>query len=173
MGEGVAKNVNIKDLLKQIVLNDEEIYSKVAKVTKVNDNNTIDAQPLDGSPDLFNVRLQAGNTEKGLLIVPAVDSFCVVSFLSESTCFASQFSEIQSIYLNGDSFGGLIKIEELKTQLNIISQRIDIINQAIKTAVVAPGDGGATFKANLISVIDSQIQKEDFTKIENEQVKHG
>lgn len=79
----------------------------------------------------------------------------------------------KTVELNGTDFGGLVKIEELKKELAKMSARIDGIINAVKTAAVAPQDGGATFKANMIAFLETLVNKENFAKIENKKVQHG
>ncbi|MGI5093399.1 hypothetical protein [Treponema socranskii] len=79
----------------------------------------------------------------------------------------------KSVELNGTDFGGLIKIEELKKGLAKMTARIDGIINAVKTAAVAPQDGGATFKTNMILALEMLVNKEDFSQIENKKVLHG
>ncbi len=78
-----------------------------------------------------------------------------------------------NLELNGTDFGGIVKADELKTQLAKMTTRIDGIINAIKTAAVAPQDGGATFKTNMIAVLETLINKEDFSNIKNDKVQHG
>ena len=75
--------------------------------------------------------------------------------------------------MRGDQFGGLIKIEELKTQLDIVTNRIDTVYNAINNAAVVTGDGGAALQTAMKATLASQTQKENYNNIENENVKHG
>lgn len=79
----------------------------------------------------------------------------------------------KTVTLDGDGFGGLCKTPELKKQLDILTGRLDSVINGIKTSPVTPQDGGASFKAGIIASIDSYTQKEDFSQIENNKIKHG
>ncbi len=59
----------------------------------------------------------------------------------------------------------------LKQELTKMSARIDGIIQAITASVVAPMDGGATYKANMTAVV-SALQKENFSKMIDDKIKH-
>lgn len=59
----------------------------------------------------------------------------------------------------------------LKQELTKMSARIDGIIQAITASAVAPMDGGATYKTNMTSVV-SALQKEDFSKMIDDKIKH-
>ena len=82
-------------------------------------------------------------------------------------------SSDETINFDGDNFGGLCKTPELKNQLDILSGRLDSVINGIENATVTPQDGGATFKAGIISYISAYTQKEDFSQIENTKVNHG
>ena len=75
------------------------------------------------------------------------------------------------INLNGKT-NSSVKAEELQRQLNTMKLRIDGIINAIKTSVVAPQDGGATYKLNMSAIV-SLLVSEDFSNIINTKVKHG
>ena len=77
------------------------------------------------------------------------------------------------VTFDGDKFGGLCKTPELKKQLDILSGRLDSVINGIENATVTPEDGGATFKTGIISYIQAYQQKEDFSQIESDKVKHG
>lgn len=59
----------------------------------------------------------------------------------------------------------------LKQELTKMSARIDGIIQAITASAIAPMDGGATYKANMAAVV-SALQKEDFSKMIDDKIKH-
>lgn len=60
---------------------------------------------------------------------------------------------------------------ELKKQLTTMSARIDGIINAIKSSAVAPQDGGATYKSNMSTIV-SALQKEDFSNMIDDKIKH-
>lgn len=70
----------------------------------------------------------------------------------------------------------IVNAEILQKQLNVMSKRIDEIIKAFQTSGVAPMDGGATFKAGLISSTTKLLvpgEKEDFNNIIDDKIKHG
>lgn len=76
------------------------------------------------------------------------------------------------LLLDGDNLGGLTKTRELKNQLDIMSARIDTIISALELSPTAIGDGGASYKAGIVSALTG-IPKESFTNIESNKVYHG
>lgn len=59
----------------------------------------------------------------------------------------------------------------LKQELTKMSTRIDGIIQAITTSAVTSADGGAAYKANMSAIV-SALQKEDFSRIIDDKIKH-
>lgn len=82
----------------------------------------------------------------------------------------------KTITFDGDGYGGLCKTQELKTQLDRLSARVDNIIDALENSKTAAEDGGATYKAGIKTIIDTYSElnpKEDFSQIESDKVKHG
>lgn len=82
----------------------------------------------------------------------------------------------ETIDFDGDSFGGLCKTQELKTQLDRLSARLDNVIDALENSQTAAEDGGATYKAGIKTIIDTYSElnpKEDFSEIESDKVLHG
>jgi hypothetical protein len=166
------READLKQSLKDTVFDGEEIYSMLCSVVSV-EFPTCTVKPLDDEIEIDGIRLIADDKEKGIIPSPAIDSIVIVSFLDDSNGFVSLFSEIDSIGLRGDEFGGLVKVYELIEQLNIMTDRIDTLYNAINNGVTAAQDGGAALLGSLKASIATQTEKEDFSEIENENVTHG
>lgn len=81
-----------------------------------------------------------------------------------------------TVTLDGDKYGGLCKTQELKSQLDILSGRLDSVVDGIKNASITPEDGGASLQTGIITSIEEYELlhgKEDFSQIESDKVKHG
>lgn len=78
-----------------------------------------------------------------------------------------------NIEINGSDFGGLIKIEELKTQLQKNTAILQGLVGTLKTPITEPGNGSpSAFQATLITAIGA-LQAGNFSNIENKKVVHG
>ena len=77
------------------------------------------------------------------------------------------------VELFGKDFGGLIKVDELQDQLAKLTYRVDGIIDALKNSPTVPQDGGSSYKAGIVGMVSSLIQKEDFSKIASDKVFHG
>lgn len=163
---------NIGDLISKLADKKEEVYSIICKVSEVS-GEVAELAPLNGDASLFDVKLLAGTSETPLLITPVVGSTVIATFLSKDTAFISLYSEIESVQIMGDQFGGLVKIEELVKNLGKLTARVDGIIDAIKNGVPIPQDGGVGLQTTIKLALALLVDKEDFTTMENENIKHG
>lgn len=78
-----------------------------------------------------------------------------------------------NIEINGSDYGGLIKIEELKTQLQKNTAILQGLLGTLKTPITETGNGSpSAFQATLITAIGT-LQAGNFSNIENKKVVHG
>ena len=163
---------NIGDLIAKLADKKEEVYSIICKVSEVS-GEVAELAPLNGDASLFDVKLLAGTSATPLLITPVVGSTVIATFLSKDTAFVSLYSEIESVQIMGDQFGGLIKIEELIKNLDKLTARVDGIIDAINNGVPIATDGGVGLQTTIKVALALLVDKEDFTTMENENIKHG
>jgi len=78
-----------------------------------------------------------------------------------------------TVELFGTDAGGVVKAEELKTQLDKLSARVDGIIDALNNSPTAVQDGGAAYKGGITAMLATLADKEDFSNIESEKVLHG
>lgn len=186
----------IKKIVKPMIKN-QSIKARVISVDKTND--VCDVEPLNNGAKYLGVKLKAisDTTESKVIAYPKVDSDVIISIIdnNDNDTFVSQISEVESylienkecsvlikqdgsvninsenIIINNGSLGGLIKVNELKTQIEKNTQAINAIQEAFKTWVVASGDGGAVLKA--ASSTFTFLPLANLNSIENQKVKHG
>ena len=116
-------NQKIKEALPR-----QAIFAEV--ISYESDTNTITVQPTTDSDVIENVSLDSqGDKTKGFFAVPKVGSDVVVDFI-DNLPFVRMYSEVETIMLKSDTFGGLVKIDDLKTQS-------DTQHNAIKAAIIA------------------------------------
>ncbi len=130
-----------------------------------------------------DIRLNAvidDDNDKHSFIVPVVDSWVVVSFVSgsDTDAFLSAFSEIDKVIIeaneivfNKGELKGLPKIESLKEKLNNIENDINSLKQAFTSWIPVPNDGGAALKSGIASWAAQQLTQTQLTDIENEKIK--
>lgn len=142
----------------------------ICKVKSVDEANfTCECEPIDGSADFFGVLLNA-DKKKGFVLVPKVGSFVVVTQMSETTSCVVMVSDVSQVYIAGDENGGLVKIDNLKTQYDTM---ISAFKAAIGAGFSALSglDGGASLAA--FNSAASSVQNLNKTTLENTKVKHG
>lgn len=164
----------IKDALKNITKSDNEPFCVVATVDEVDlVNKTCLCLPIDESKaDLMNVRLMSDN-KTGFLIIPKVGSIVVVSFISNELTYVSMFYEVDKILLNGDNYGGLVKVQELTNKINALENLTNNILSALKGTTIPLAPTGTYPFAPLYAAFNLIAPITTKTELENSTVKHG
>jgi len=153
----------------------------VAEVTKVDEDEfTIDAKPLDGTPELFDIRLKSGidSSNEGLIVVPEKGSHVLVTLINNdpNKAFVSGTNKVASIQLRGDEFGGLVKVKELADVVKEIKDDLNSLKQVFTTWVPVastPGDGGASLKAAAATWYAQLLAPTSESQLKNDNVTHG
>lgn len=103
----------------------DEVFSIRATVASLDlVNLTCDCEPLNEGADILNVKLIADKTS-GFVVIPTIGSIVYVSFLSPDDGYISMFSHIDMIKLNGNNYGGLVKVDDLVTKLNNLENLVN------------------------------------------------
>ncbi len=149
----------------------------------------------EGSPDLLDVRLNAvvKSLNSQILIIPKQNSdvLCAVIDGLRTETFVVAVSEIDSfevwfdnaktkgfkITADGAVFdeggnGGMTITPELKTQLDIMSARIDAIIDVLGQVPSGAVHPNTTAWETIYNPVFNALPVEDFSNIENERVKH-
>lgn len=154
-------------------------YSFIAQVVEVNEA-TCKVVRLGDNLFINNVRLnELSDSKTGLVVSPKLDSCVVVAAIDDFNYYVSLFSEIDAvdihcdkITINGGDNGGLVNIKELKKQLDKVTKRIDVIINALENSSTTAQDGGEAYKAGISATLSTIAEKEDFSNIEDEKIKH-
>ena len=159
----MSVNEDIRKAIQNLADKNDEVYSIVCKVSDVNVITKLcSCTPIDGGAVITNVRLMADN-KTGILITPKNNSIVIVTMINKYTGYVSMFSEVDEIQLNGDINGGLIKVTELTTKLNLLVTELQAQLTLIAAGIAA---GGGTYTPATLSTFDKTI----YEKIT---VKHG
>jgi hypothetical protein len=170
--------------------------SIVGKVTKVDESNfTCNVMPLDNDAELFKVRLKPtiDNVKKGIIAIPAVDSFVIIGFLKNkdtapfliwSSNFDKyymigeggntfEFKDDGTILINGDSEDGIVKVNDLVTKINALENLVNTILATLKATVIPLAPSGTYPFASLYASANAISPVTNKTDLENPKVKHG
>lgn len=165
----------VLDVLNQLIkesLPRQAIFAEV--VSYESDTNTITVKPTTDSDLIENVSLDSqGDETKGFFAVPKIGSDVLVDFV-DNIPFVRMYSEVDSIVLKGQAFGGLIKIDDLKTQSdaqnNAIKAAIISALTPIDTQLMALGQAGGSVTSLNSAWAVLPLNK---TTLENQNVQHG
>ena len=121
------------DILRRALKDNEEIYSVIGTVTAVNnDKRTCTVKPNDDAAELHEVRLQTNvSGSLGLVHFPKLESEVTVTFMSKDLAFVSQTSEIEKIILKIEGFEMLIDKENFN--YTVKNTKIDSENYEVNT----------------------------------------
>jgi hypothetical protein len=169
--------MNIKDIIQELAKAPSvEIYSKIAKVTKV-DGYRVDVDPVDGSAPILEALLTTQEATAGIVAIPKEGSLVVVTFTSNSGAWVSLVNDPERIEItspeivfNGGDNKGLIIAQALKTEIDKLNSNFEKIKNVIANAPVTPNDGGASFKAALVSGLT--FAKAEIDKTTNDKITH-
>lgn len=128
--------------------------------------------PVNGDATLVDVRL-ISTSANGFLIVPSVDSTVIVSSIDNRTYYVSMFSEVDEIQLNGDTYDGLVKVNDLVTKLNNLESKVNSLITAMNTHVHTGVTTGAGSSAVGTVPIVGSLTPTVKADLENTTVLHG
>ena len=162
---------DIREAVKKLAGTDErEEYSYACTVSDIDTTAmTCTATPINGDPEIFNVLLNA-DAKKGFTLIPENGSIVIVTMQSNATGFVSMVSNVSQIYLHGEDLGGLVKINDLKTQYDSFVTGIKAACVAGFTALSGL-DSGASLSA--FNAAAASILSLNLSTLENTKVKHG
>jgi hypothetical protein len=132
----------IKDILKKLYENKEEIYSVLCSVVEVDEGQrTIHAKPLNGSAEIFDVRLQTMLSGViGIVNFPKVGSDVIVNFISKEVAYVALNSEIEKIQLNIGAMSFFVDATNANLDVentSVISENIDVASENINVGATA------------------------------------
>lgn len=133
--------------------------------------------------EIPGVRLNCHSTENsGIVVTPKVDSYVLVTSIDGLSFFVSQCSEVKKItidcngdiIINGGYNKGIVKIQELKDNLNSLKSYIEAMDSAISAGLTGVGastaaSGEAGAQAYSSAMIGQSI---NFKDMEDTKVKH-
>lgn len=161
---------SIHDLIKSLAgtRGDDKLMLLQGEVKSVDLNNQIcEVETLSGTATLlFECMLNSGVSD-GVIYEPVVGSDVYFLASKSSQPFIVQYSDIKSISLLGDEFGGLIKIDELVKKINNLEDKIKDIILKFNTHS-HPSNGAPSG----VQIIDNVVKTKK-SDLENTSVTHG
>ena len=153
-----------------------------------------DVLPSDGGAELLDVRLKPSSNagDAGCYAVPRVNSTVTVAMLqgNANVWAVLQVQDIERwvvrvngnarvevlpngvVELNGAEYGGLVRVNELRAELQKVTTWLTVLRNAVASAPVVGGDGGAAFKV-AVSAALGPLPLPEYSGIESLRTKHG
>jgi hypothetical protein len=124
------------------------------------------------SANTLTVRLMA-SADDGLLMKPTIGSTIVVMMSEYTAPFVAKYSGVDSITMLGGDLKGLVKVDDLVTQLNNLENDITNLKNAFTSWGVVPSDGGGALKLATTSWAGSPITNTQASDLENTNITQG
>ncbi len=167
----------------------KKLTTFIAKVSAVDAAKGLcDVQPVDGSPEYFDVRLvpSVDNVVDGVVPIPKVGSYVVcgrlenendvyVVLTGEVTKYIIKCSDGGVIELNGNKFS-MVKAETLQQELDKSNAILNAIYTAFKNGTPPTGADAGVYANALFTALKTALTPlptAQYTAIKNEKVKHG
>lgn len=156
----------------QLVAMDKDQKLILATASDINDTErTCTCSPINGDADILEVRLQTTNAG-GVYLKPAEGSLVLVCMANETLGFVVLTSELSEVVFFDGSFDGIVKANELKTQLDKTNEVLQAVVDSLKNWTPVPNDGGAALKTFFNSTLGSKVVG-NYSSIKNDLIKHG
>ncbi len=156
-------NKKIRNLLGMIT-QDKSIYSKQATVTSVDEDEFLcDVQPIDGTPEMFDVMLTPTANATNVKI-PNVGSTVFVHFLDNKTAYVTQMDSVaKSIVRSSDENAEHVASlkEALTTFAEDLGSALDTVTFNTPQGPTTPGllEPGKTNVTNAINAFIEELDK--------------
>lgn len=154
---------------------DPDFYPLFATVDSVDMTEmTCYCIPIDDTlPDYNTVKLMT-TPDKGFFLIPKKDSQVIVQPMKGGAAMVLMYSELEGIQMMGDSYGGLIKIDDLVTKLNNLENKVNSIINTFNTHTHPYMDSGSPATTSpSTSPIVGTLTPTQTIDIENDKIKHG
>jgi hypothetical protein len=131
---------------------------------------------LDGDKDLVIEEILLGFDKSGVIVKPKVNSDVLVMFVNNTKTIGAvvMVEKTDSVEIMGTNFGGIPKINPLKTELQKLDAKITTVKTAAGSAIgtlsgiIDSGTSGTAYNAAVAA-----LPTQDLTQLENEKVKMG
>jgi hypothetical protein len=141
--------------------------------------NTCDVVETGSNYEIKKVRLLSVENSfvTQLAVYPKVGSVITIGYLlgSRNKATVINYSEVDEIWLRGNQFGGIVKADVLKEEIEKTNEVVSFLRTSLLAWTPVTGDGGLALKTILNAPGNDLSSKNvgDFSSIKNEKVLHG
>lgn len=123
----------LKQALRRITANHDEVYSLVCKVIEVDEGKrVVSVEPLNGDAVLYDIRLQAEESASvGIVAIPTKGSWVLVNFLSKETGYVAKCSQVDKIIWTVEGQ----ELEFTKSGMKLMSEQAKFTEEVEKLLV--------------------------------------
>lgn len=153
---------NLRNIFEELSKQNQEIYSLVGEVTAIDtDAMSCDVQPLNGSAEIFGVRMSADPVHSGLHLIPIVGSRSIVTFLSKDVAFLSLVSDLDYYLVDIDDVSFRLDKDGTIIQVSTSEHSVTSDEVRMKAGAVVKVAAGGVLVANgaesLRAILDDLI----------------
>lgn len=169
--------MNLREAIVKIIEDSEgkkEIYSKICRVVSVDkEENTLEAEPIDGDANILDVRIGVNNGQDNeFLVYPSINSNVLITFINKNEAFVSSVSQVEEVVFNGGKNGGLININTLIAELQKNTAILTQIKAVVSAPIIETGNGSPSALGAALNSALSSLETGVFTNMEDEKFKH-
>jgi hypothetical protein len=164
---------DIRKAILEIAKSDNN-FTFIANVDSVDiDSRTCDVTNIGNELEYTNVMLQAYVSHSGIVITPKINSQVLVTMLSPTVGHVTMYSEVDIIALSGEGYGGIVKADTLKTELDKTNALLNAVVTAFNNWTPTGTLADSTALKALITPLLVGKSTGDYSDIKNNLVKHG
>lgn len=140
--------------------NDDTGQLQICVVTAVNGNHTIDAQPVTGEAEIYDVKIQSSTIDEGVLLTPDIGSYVIVGMISNESGYVVSRDVIRDIMIKVQ---GVDVQQQVKALFDMLSNLIGIL----KTFQLMTAQGPTS---NVMPQVVVKLEQQDvkLTQIQNQ-----
>lgn len=150
------------------------------------DKKTMTATGVADDLDFYDVLLGLGSINRK----PVIGKKCLIGIVNNNAAasFLIECEEVEefeltdktgfklhlnngSLTINGDQFGGIVKADEIKEQVDKNTLILEKIQSVFNSWIPVPNDGGASLKVLVAEFIS--LERANLENIKNDKIKHG
>ena len=139
------------------------------------ETHTVDVEPVN-EVAIPGARLKAAvnSVKDGIVEIPKEGSSVLVGLIGNDSdeLYVVKCDEVETVIINGGAYGGLVKVHELKKQLDATKKVLDAIKKSLDDWQPVPNDGGGALKLKLAENLLPYLETGDYSEIENAKVLH-
>lgn len=169
-----AQGLDPAEMLKEIVGIRKVPMSVLCVVDSVDeDTKTCAATPIYEGPQFLDILLMAETSTTGFYLKPAIGSLIMIAPQDENTYYVSMYSDIDEVWIRGNTNGGVIKVNDLVNKINTLENLVNSILNTLKSTTIPLAPSGTYPFAPLYTSLSDISPITSADDIQSSTVLHG